>query len=103
MTSTSDGRPCEPVPPPEDVTVPAPISPASETVRTIDTTVLHERCDSCATPIASRRRKIRRRRFCSPRCRAIWHRARKAALQQEAADLLRRCAAIIDELAKSKG
>jgi hypothetical protein len=73
---------------------------ASEAVRTISTGGLHERCDQCGTGIAEPgRRRIRRRRFCSPTCRARWHRERRAALQAEAADLLRRTAAIIEELA----
>ncbi len=103
MTSTGDGRSCEAVRQPEGVTVPDPISPASETVRMDTVTGLHERCDRCGVPLTDRRRKIRRRRFCSSVCRTAWHRGHKAALQAEAAALLRRCAAIIEELAKSKG
>jgi hypothetical protein len=75
-------------------------SPALEIVHTNSTDGLHEQCDQCGIPIAQPgRRRIRRRRFCSPTCRARWHRMRKAALQAEAADLLRRTAAIIEELA----
>jgi hypothetical protein len=103
MTATGDGRPCEAVRQSEGVTVPDPISPASETVRTDTATGLHERCDRCGVPLTEGRRKIRRRRFCSPACRTAWHRGHKAALQAEAADLLKRCSAIIEELARSKG
>jgi hypothetical protein len=49
------------------------------------------------------RRQIRGLRFCSTACRAAWHRARKVALQREAADLLKRAGEIIEELARSKG
>ncbi len=87
----------------EAVTVADPTIDASETVRTDTATGLHERCDRCGVALTDRRRKIRRRRFCSSVCRTAWHRGHKAALQAEAAVLLRRCAAIIEELAKSKG
>lgn len=75
---------------------------ASEVERSISSADLHATCDTCQMPIAGRRRKIRRRRFCSPRCRAMWHRERRAALQAEAAELLRRTAAIVAELAGSR-
>jgi hypothetical protein len=71
-------------------------------VRTDTTAAPRERCDRCGGPLTGRR-QIRTRRLCSTACRAAWHRARKVALQQEAAELLKRCAAIIEELAASNG
>jgi hypothetical protein len=75
------------------------VFPRSEIVRTDTAMELHEHCDECRQPLIGRRRKIRRRRFCSPTCRARWHRQRRATLQAEASRLLERCAAIIEELA----
>jgi hypothetical protein len=77
--------------------------PASESVRTDTSAVLHAVCDHCHGPIdLSSRRRIRHRRFCSDRCRALWQRADREALQARAvhlADLLQRTLAIIKALA----
>jgi RNA polymerase-binding transcription factor DksA len=76
---------------------------ASESVQTDTSAVLQSTCAECSAPIdLSTRRRIRTRRFCSTGCRTHWHRHHREALQAEAADLLRRCAAIIEELAGPK-
>jgi hypothetical protein len=75
----------------------------SESVLTDTTAMLRRVCDFCGGPIdVPARRRIRTRRFCATRCRMDWHRDHRAALQAEAAALLRRTLAIIDELAGPK-
>jgi hypothetical protein len=70
------------------------VSAPSETVSTDTSVSLHAVCDHCHESIdLSSRRRIRHRRFCSDRCRALWHRADRDALQARAvylADLLQR-------------
>lgn len=54
-------------------------------------------CKQCGTPFP-RRPRGRNGKFCSDRCRGLWHRAQKAARLSELEELLTRASALAREL-----